>query len=369
MTTETIEIVEKTPAPEALKQPTREELKAKGWSDAEIESGEKKGMVAKTQTPEEKAAADKAAADKKAADDIAAGKKKPATRLTGVPDFVLSPEKEKQFFELFGPNTPQRAMYVGMKTERKARQQAQAEAQKLRDDVAKLQDQITKLQTTATDEPARDEFGNVVDPDELPLTPKRLREMEAAKKLELEKKQKELEILAGQAKAAVDEHEVAAKERYEDYDDVCKLAGDLLQRLDELMPDPKDQAKVLEIVRNMRVAVTTAHTLAPEARTSADLSYELGQLHPDYGKAVEKELPVKTGEDNPNGNGHRSPEELARIKKNSERRPSSAAAGGSGRRVVSVDAMTLADLHALSDTQRRTFREKHPEKYDQLMRG
>jgi hypothetical protein len=98
------------------------------------------------------------------------------------------------------------------------------------------------------------------------------------------------------------------------------------------------------------------------------IAYEIGQLHPSYGQRAEKNGEFVKPE--PKANGGLTPDKMKRIEENTLRRASSASvSGGGGRRAVSPDDVSLADLNRMTATQRLSFREKHPDQYAKLLRG
>ena len=61
---------------------------------------------------------------------------------------------------------------------------------------------------------------------------------------------------------------------------------------------------------------------------------------------------------------------MKRIEANNLRRGSSAAIpAGGGKRTISVDDVDMATLNAMTYTERKSFRDTHPEKYARLVRG
>src|SRR3990167_10942850 len=173
---ETVEIeneVQQVVQPDA---PTREALKAQGWSAKELESAEKRGMLAK---PDDKKKEEEPKAEVKPED-----KKLDPVKANGtLPDFTMTPEQEKVFTDTFGAGTVPRAMYFRMKNERQARQAAESRAKEFEARIKALEIK------PAPKEQLVDENNQVVNPEDMPLTVKQLRELQKQEAEVYEKKQ------------------------------------------------------------------------------------------------------------------------------------------------------------------------------------
>lgn len=365
ITKETVEVAEKpveAAAPAPL--PKREELKDKGWSAKELDAAEKRGMVAK---PEEKKEEPKATAkpEEKAPEVTPKSEEKkpePARRGTPLDDVVLTPEQEARLAELFPAGDKIRAFYFRAKNERSARQRAEAE----RDAERKARQELEeKLKAKPKEDVPEDE-----NPDNKPLTVadlKRLRDEEAKANKERLKKDTER---AHRVSSAQVEQEEYARSIIPDFDDTVKLAGEVMQNLDALLPEKWQQAKALRLIRELQVTAANADQLGLDDYNAAMIAVEIGRLHPKYGKPAEKVEEKPGAKTDPKANGGRTPEEMERMRKNAEQRPSSASVpGGGGKRTVSVDEVTLADLNSMNASERIAFRQKHPKRYTDLMRG
>jgi hypothetical protein len=200
-----------------------------------------------------------------------------------------------------------------------------------------------------------------------------LKELQEEEMRKNEERKRSDESKAEKIMLAQKSQEEYAKGQYEDFDGTLKLGEDLVKNIDTL--EPLKRKKVKSLLDRIRTAASRADELSVEDYNVADLSYELGQLHPDYGKKGKNE--EESQSQNGNGekpeaeriNGGLTTEQVERIEKNAARRGSSASLSGSGgRRMVSVEDITISDLLKLDSHQYEAFRSKHPDKVRQLLR-
>lgn len=372
----TIEIVENEVKKEEVKLPTKDELKEKGWSSRELESAEKRGMVQKEEKkdgdsevedaqkkPEEKINQNKEKDEKK--EEVVENRNK-----SHLPDFTFkTPEQEKAFLDAFGAGTPQRAMYFRMKAERQDRQRAQEERDKALLKAQMLEDQIENFKKNATSEV--DENGEKINPEDQPLTPRMLREIREKEEAERIAKERELQGQASKVSEALLNQEEFARSVNPDYDQTVELAKEVITKLDELVPDIKSQKKILKLWQDLQVTSASADKLSVEDYNAADISYEIGKFHPNYGKSSNGTHTDDGKLKDPNkANGSLTPEQMKRIEANTQRRASSASIpGGNGKRTVSIEDITVKDVLKMTPEQRQKFRKEHPEKMAELLRG
>ncbi len=352
-TVEVPEVVEAAAPP----LPSPEEVKEQGWSAAEIESGQKRGMVAK---PEEKPKEAPKAEEKAPEPEVK--KPEPVKRGTPLDDVVLTPEQQKVIDDAFGPGHPVRAFYFRAKNERTQRQRAEGERDALK---KALQDAEAKLAAKPKEDVPEDE-----DPENKPLTVKDLKALrdQEAKAFE-EQRQKQSERAQKVSTAQVEQEEYA-RTVYTDFDDTVGKAKEVMQNLDALLPEKYQQARALKLIRDLQMAAANADQMDLDDFNAAHIAYEIGRLHPDFGKPAEKKEEKPGAKPDPKANGGRTPEELERMKRNSQQRPSSASVPqGGGKRAVSPEEVTGEDLNRMSAAERLSFREKHPERYTTIMRG
>lgn len=362
----TVEIIDK---PEVKKEsapiPTKDELVERGWSEKEIEVAEEKGLIKKKEEKKEPAEPKKEEAVKKE-------EEKPEEKKSSLPDFTFkTPEQEKAFLDAFGPGTPQRAMYFRMKAERYERQKAQEERNKALLKAQVLEDQLKEFQGKPKVEPEIDAEGNEIDPDSKPLTLGMLKEMQKQQMLERQKKEDELSGRAAKVTQALKDQEEFARSSNADYDATVELAMDLIQNLDTLVTDTKTQKKILKLWQDLQATSSNADKLSIEDYNAADISYELGKFHPQYGKSSNGTNADDGKLKDPNkGYGTLTPEQMKRAEQNTQRRASSASvSGGGAKRVVSVEDVTIQDVLKMTFEQRLKFKKDHPEKMAQLLRG
>ncbi|MBK7546168.1 MAG: hypothetical protein IPI56_10590 [Elusimicrobia bacterium] len=296
-TTETIELT----APEVANvevesKPTREVLKERGWTKDELDAAEKRGMVAKEEVKEEKKEPvqevvepkEEPKAEEKVEEEVQ--EKKP----TGLPDFTFkTPEQEKAWADAFGPGTPQRGLYFRMKSERRERQKIEAERDLLAREVEELRARTNPAVKSSESEGdmaslLSDETGGEEDK---PLTLRQLKEMEAKKAKE------EQEMTARQVRLTEvhREQEEYARTVYQDFDDAVVRAREVMQNLDEVVPEKWRQSKVVKLMKDLQVAAREADKLGPDDYNAAHIAYEIAQYHPDHGSQRLKNPKRRTG--------------------------------------------------------------------------
>jgi len=179
--------------------------------------------------------------------------------------------------------------------------------------------------------------------DEKPLNRKDLEEIEAEKKKKLEEAQEARYARASEIKEALEFQQLEAKERYEDFDASLDSAREILKAvnegsLDKMFADPKQRSRIIRKVQEIHSAYANADTFGEGDFNAADMTYELGKEHPEFGK------PSFTDE---NDEGVH-PEKSERVLKNASRRGSSAALNGGGSRRVALDDLTMEQASRLS---------------------
>ncbi|TXH47467.1 MAG: hypothetical protein E6Q97_27150 [Desulfurellales bacterium] len=346
--------------------PTREDVKARGWTKAEIDSAEKLGIIAKQKKEEEKS--EPKAEEKKAEvaepvkeSEAKAEDQKPVEkRASGIPEWNPPPELEKKLVDILPPGDPMRGMYFRMKNERTARQNLQAQLEKERAARAELEAKLNTAKETTVSE-------SEDDPEDRPLTIRAIKELQLKEREENMRREQEINARAAAVYEAQKAQEEYAKEIHPDFDVVVKQAMEIIKNPDTIQ-EPWKRAKALKLHRELREAAANADSLGLDDYNGAMIAYEIGQLHPSYGQRAEQNGEVLKPE--PKANGGHTPDQMKRIEENTLRRASSASvAGGGGRRVVSADDVTLADINKMDTRQRLNFREKHPDQYARLLRG
>lgn len=362
-----IEVPEDKAAPEirAKEIPTRDELREKGWTKAEMDAAEKRGMIAKPEDGKAKEGEAAKKTEEEAKTKTETTKEPEKKTESSLPDFTFkTPEQEKAFLDAFGQGTPQRGIYFRMKNERLARQRAEQERDKLA-----LELQLRKDRDIRIDEPAAevDADGNPIDPEEKPLTMKQLRAMQKTESEAIARQREELAQRTEKASEALKEQEEYAKATIPDFEETVKLATDLINNLSNVT-DPLKISKIKKLVKDLQVAAASADNYGVDDYTASMIAYEMGQLHPEYGK---KKPETNGDKKDPKANGSLTPEQMKRIEENTQRRASSASLPGSpgGSRAVSLEDITIKDILKMSPEQRYKFKKDHPDKMAKLMRG
>lgn len=361
--------------PEVIAAPkqevTRDGLKAQGWSADELDRAEKRGLLKKK--PVEEKAEVKTDAETKPEDkenkDVAEAKPE---KKSSLPEFSFkTPEQEKAWLDAFGPGTEQRAMYFRMKNERQQRQAAEKERDRLTLQFEAMKADLEALKTGKAQQEV-DENGNIIDPEEKPLTMKQWKELQRQEAEEKERQQRDIQEQGGVVAESLKTQEEYAKSVYQDYDDTLKLAVDVMKNLESLIPNKWEQQEAIQLMKDLQIAAANADKYGIDDRNAALISYQIGKLHPSYGKQNgHRSEPQTDGKLDPKkANGSLTPEQMKRIETNTQRRVSSASIpGGGGSRAVSVEDMTVSDVLKLSPDQRASFRSKHPDKWAELLRG
>lgn len=352
--------------------PTRDDVKARGWSKDEIDSAEKRGMIAKAKKEEEKepvAVKAEEKAEPKPEEKVVeavkveenAGKRNPS----GIPAYDLTEEQQKALEGILPPGNPMRGIYFRMKNERTARQRLEAELAKERAAREALEAKLTAPQAAK----AEGDGEQTEDPEDRPLTIRAVRELQAQDAKEAERRAREVNARAAAVAEAQQAQEEYAREMNPDFDETVTLAKEVIKNLDAI-PEPWKRAKAVKLFRDLQEAAANADRLGLDDYNGAIIAYEIGQLHPLHGKKADEQTNGTALRPEAKANGGLTPDKMKRIEENTLRRASSASvAGGGGRRAVSPDDVSLADLNRMTASQRLSFREKHPDQYAKLLRG
>jgi hypothetical protein len=364
---QTIEVAEEAAAPEGIikTSPTRASVKELGWSKQEIDAAEKRGMLEK---PEDAEAQEKEVAAKRIEADKTVATKKPEVKLPSNflddMDAELTPAQEKVFLENFPPGTKPRAFYFRAKNERAQRQRAEAERDKFALELQLRKDRDAKP-LNAEPEVERDADGNVINPDEKPLTMKQLKAMQKLEMDEMNRKRDELQQRSAKVSEALTTQEEYAKSTLPDFEDTVKLATDLVNNLDQL-EDPVKKSRAVKLIKDLQVAAATADKYGVDDYTASMIAYEMGQMHPKYGQKADPDGPPKVEPKN----GALTPEQMRKVEENAKRRASSASLpGGNGKRAIAVEDVTIKDVLKMTPEARYAFKKKYPERMEKLLRG
>lgn len=229
----------------------------------------------------------------------------------------LSPEKEESLVKNFNAN--EKKLYWERKKERVKRQEAQREKELTAIQLAAAKREIELLkngQPKSVEESKEEETQEVDEDDERIMTVGEFKRMQKAKAEEAEKVNAQAQSIIKR----VEMQEVEAKAKYADYDDVTKLAA-------EMIKTNKSYARVLAQAAN-----------DPDENV-AEVAYNIGRLHPKYGKTAKAEPKAET-------------KQIDRAIKNSEKRVTSASvSGGGGKAAVGEADLSVEDVAKMSTVE------------------
>lgn len=339
--------------------------KEAGWSAEEIAKAKERGLLKdETKKPEAK----KPDATKK---EEGKEPQKQQPQKLELKDEELTPAQEKAFLDAFGPGTSQRGLYFRMKNERHRRQAEEALRKEWQQKFAELEAKLAQKAEEAVEGEG--------DEEDRPLTLKQLRRMQELERFKLERRQREQAHRGEVVKQAQVEQEEYVKSVYADYDGTMELAKDLIQNLESLIPEKHKQTRAIKLLRDMQVAAAHADKLGLDEYNSAFIAYELGQMHPRYGQAAapdegddgqEPQKATDSPKESPKAPGRLNPDQMKRVQEVTQRRqPSASVPSGGGKRTLAAGEVDLKALNSMSAEQRLRFREKNPERYEQLLRG
>lgn len=362
-----IEVAEQSPAPAAVQEkPTRDEvIKERGWSKDEADKAEKFGMLRTEEKPKEPKEPVKADAVKpEAAAPVVPARREEDRKRGGNPELNLTAEQEAKLREIVPGGVS--GILSEVKRERALKQRWRTEAEQFKARLEVLEKGAAKPAVTVE--------GDAPDED-APLTLRQIKAMQDKAAEDYRKAQEETQTRGNRLSEAQKTHEELARATYDDFEDVAKLATDLVQNLDKYAPAGKQRAKVLKAYTDFMAAAKNADGIDPENDlTEADLAYELGKLHPNFGKNASDGSKADDGtqpEISPtDGTGDHTPDRLKKLEAITQRRASSASIpGGNGRRTVSPSEVTLDHLNRMTREQRASFKEKYPDRHNKLLRG
>lgn len=221
------------------------------------------------------------------------------------------------------------AYYWEKKSERRKRQQAEIDRDFTKTKLKAAEEELAKLRKP------KDEIDDIFKDETKTETPK-----------PAEPDPEEVKANAGMLAAKLDELDIKARQEYKDYDDVINLAIDLSNRGMELFKDnPKQLARARKAFNDWQSLAANALN-SNDPYTAADAAYELGKMHPDYGKqAAEHDAGEEAGTKKADS------EKVERAIRNAEKGKTSAAFTGGSKRTVSFDDLTAADAARMTDEQ------------------
>ncbi len=355
-------------------KPTVAEISDGSFTKDEIEAAKRHGLVVEEPKKEEKKTEPEKPEEKSKPEEKP--KEEPAPKPVE-DDFKLDEDKEKQFQEIFGENKTVSKLYGRMKKDRTKRQNAEADRDQVLIQKKALEEEREKLRQeleaakkqpkrTGDDDLNLDDLsgGDANDRDSKPLTRADLAQIEKEKADRAAQEHSEKTKKAEKLNERLDDFYDDAKVRHKDFDSVLDLTQDVMQNLETLFPDKREQQKVVTKIRTFLDAAANADKYDVDTFNPADMAYEVGQLHPKYkagGTAGDSSDSADQGED-------LTPDKLKRIANNASRRTSASINGGAGRRMISVENLTAAELAALPPDEFRKLRKDHPHVVERLLR-
>ena len=279
------------------------------FSAEEISMGKELGMFEEEKAEEVKEVADDDKVVESNTEDLGKEEVKAET------EEEIAPEAEEAIVKNFNAN--EKKLYWERKKERTKRQEAQREKELTAIQLAAAKREIELLKTSTPKSVEESEEETPVDEDdERIMTVGEFKRMQKARAEEAEKSNAQAQEIIKR----VEVQEVEAKAKYADYDEVTKLAA-------EVIKTNKAYARVLQ------------QAASDPNENVAEVAYHLGKLHPKYGKTVE---PVKKTENN----------QINRAIKNSEKRVTSAAvSGGGGKSVIGEADLSVEDVARMSNVE------------------
>lgn len=218
--------------------------------------------------------------------------------------------------------------------------------------------------------PDVDADGNPLpDPDDQPLTPKRLKEIEQQKQDEARKRNEEQTLRAQSLKLSLASLENEAKARYEDFDKVMELTTDILKNGPKLFAgDQKKLTRANRLIGEFFDLASSADKARDGEYNAADAGYEIGLLHPNYrpnGGRSEEKPAEKKAEAEPSENARKMDGgALDKAAENANRRSSASVAGNGTKVPISEDEITPEMVRKMSVDQ---FRKLKPETRERLL--
>ena len=282
-------------------------------SEQEIEMGKNLGMFEEEAKVEEKPAPEEKPEEVKDDDATVPSDPAPVEEKTATEE-EITPEKEEALVKDFNAN--EKKLYWERKKERLKRQEAQREKEltTIQLNAAKREIELLKTSQPKSVEESKEE--GVDEDDERIMTVGEFKRMQKAKAEEAEKETAQAQEIIKR----VEVQEVEAKAKYADYDEVTVLAA-------EMIKTNKAYARVLAEAAN------------DPNESVAEVAYNIGRLHPKYGKTVEPAKKTET-------------KQVDRAIKNSEKRVTSASvSGGGGKSAVSEADLSVEDVAAMSPVQ------------------
>lgn len=306
---------------EETKPVTTDEAKEAGWSKEEIQMGVENGTLSEKETqeqpeeeaedeqPEEKAVEDSEEQDNDSDDE------------EDVEESDSDDDEGDKDTSDFNAN--EKALYWKQKRERKKRQAAERKAELLEAKLKAYQEISEKKETPDTQNEDNEE-GFITKADL-----KKQKEEEA-------KKQEERRLQAEAINARLEAQYEEAKAEYENFDELCDLAKEVMD---------EDESGVY--------ATKLQQATVSENGNPAQVAYQISRLHPDFDKVAGKKEKVASKKKT-------DKKKVNKVMANAKKRSSSAALGGGagGSRKVSEDELTPEDVVHMDQEQWNSLTDK-----------
>ncbi len=365
----TIEVPEVITEPIEAK-PTVDELTEEGFAPEEIEAAENQGLTHKEGDPEPKEKGDPPPPDFSGRKEEKEGDGKDKNQVN---ELAFDPEKDEEKTKAFNKN--EKGLYWSTIKDRKKRQSAESERDRVKieskahsDRADRLEAELAEAKKTPPEhvDPLFDDDGNELPPAESKektkfLTEEDLQKREADAADKLKDNEGKLSDKRKAVNETLDIHEAEARAKYEDFDNNLDFAKDVMThanagKLEELFPSKIERLGVQSLIQDFFLRLSRADEVPEGQQTSADVGYEIGKLHPRYGKDI---TPGKKGDEHGKPKG--DPDKFRRTLENSSRRSSANLTGGASTRAVSLDELTAEDIAKFPQEKYNALRRDHPE--------
>lgn len=314
---------------EVEQEENNEDFDIEGLSNGELELAKESGLYKEL---EENENADNKQSETKTEEDNEDDSKEKEKEINKDPDNFEEMENvlnkdEKKFHETFTPN--QKALYFKAKVEKKKRQEIKKENEE-------LNKKIKELQSSSGSKKKLDKIKELLENNSDSLTIEQLQAIISTKE-EIEEK---IELNEDKTKETIASRIVLAEQigkgQYNNFNNICNLAGEIFKS------KPRYQKQFDEMVADSNIDETEI----------VDFVVDIAKLNKDYGKE-------KVSQE--------AKEKVNRVLKNSKKKISSASIGGSsGKRIISEDELTCAQVQykakTLSSEEYNKFWEKLSEK-------
>lgn len=291
----------------------------KELSTAELEIAKEHGLISEEKPEEKSEKSEESGEDEDEDTKTEEEDEKKDVEKTSEEDKTEKPEEEEETRDY---NANEKALYFKQKRERNKRQKAESERdheklkrQHLETKLDGIEARLNNMETGEIDED---------DDNERFVTKAELREMRENERKQLTEEQRRQLEQAQEIQERVKGQELDARAKYDDFDNAIELAQKVIKEKEAF-------------------AIALKAEVSKEDGNVAELAYEIGKTHPDYGKTKSKPENKTKNKDTVN-----------KIIKNANKKSSSAKLGGGagrGSRKVTEDELTPEDAVRMSAGQ------------------